>query len=89
MKNVHSVRKPHRVDGSIRVTSVICNDFQNARTESLERLRVSVLFADLRQVERVTDFVLNVLRTRSECRQRVAEPYDWLERRLRHSDIIC
>lgn len=78
MKNVHPLGEAHRVNGSIRVAPIISDDFQHTGTESLKRLRARVLLADLRKIKGVTYFVLNVLRTRSKRRQRVAEPDDRL-----------
>jgi hypothetical protein len=53
---------------------MINDDLKDARAEALERLRALVFCADMRKVKGVTDFVLNVLRTRQKGRQRVPEP---------------
>jgi hypothetical protein len=63
MKDVDHACEPHRVDGSVGVAVIVINDLQNACSfEALKRLRIRMLLADLSQIERVADLVLNVFR---------------------------
>ena len=89
MQNIHPLGEPHRVYRSIRVAPMISDDFKHASTETLERFGTLVFCADLRKIERIAHFVLDLVRTCAKRRQRVAEPDDGLWRRLRHSIMIC
>ena len=89
MKNVHALGEPHGIYRSIRVASMISDDLKHASTEALERFGTLVFCADLRKIERIAHFVLDLVRTCAKRRQRVAEPDHRLGRRLRHSVMIC
>jgi hypothetical protein len=94
VKNVNPLGEPHRIYGPISVAPMVSDDLKYAGAKALQRLRALVFGTDLREIEAVAHFVLDLLRIRAKRRQRVAEPNHWLRRRLCHEghdmlDLAC
>ena len=62
MKDVHRVLEPNGVHGALGAPRLIPDHFQHTgRAKALERLRLFVLLAGLRQVRGVPERVLHIL----------------------------